>query len=319
MLSVIIPIYNVEKYLYDCLQSCFVASKNHEVQFLLIDDGSKDNSKVIANQFCEKYENFNYYYKDNGGLSDARNYGLLQSKYDYIFFLDSDDKVSIDCFDLIFEKIEQKPDIIVFDMLFVWENSDETKYLKCFDESDDPINSLLLKTPSACNKVFKKQHLLDNKFPLGLYYEDLATIPNIYLQVKKVSYINSPLYIYLQRTGSIIYTFSDKTLDIFVGLNRIVNKYKDNDLFEKYNEQLEYFCIEHLLLYSNRRFFNSNNPKDYFKLSSDFMLKYFSNWKNNSYYKNMSLNDKLFIKLSFNGNVMMLKSIINLKKVIKGK
>ena len=168
MLSVIIPIYNVEKYLSKCLNSCNQAKKDHQIEFLLINDGSTDNSGEIAKKFCDENSDFKYHLKINGGLSDARNYGLSNSKYDYIFYLDSDDTITEDSFDLIFEGINKKVDLVIFDMLFVWENSDETKYLKCFDNSDNYIKQLLLKSPSACNKVFKKKILKDNLFPVGL-------------------------------------------------------------------------------------------------------------------------------------------------------
>lgn len=314
-LSIIVPIYNVEDYLKDCLDS-IVRNIVPDVEVILIDDGSKDGSKNICEFFCEKYDFFSYYYKENGGLSDARNCGLKYAKAKYVFFLDSDDLMEDNSLQEIVDKLDDC-DALVFDMKFKWFETLQTMNLKGFDNRyKDNVKSFLLSSPSACNKIIKKDILEKFLFPKNMYYEDLATIPKIYPFLKSVVYIEKPFYIYRQRKGSIIYTFSPKILDIFKVLDGIFEYYKENNLFETYYEELEYLCIESLMLQSNRRFLHYEK-ENYLKLSKEYIKKHFKNWKNNKYYKKMNFNDRLFIYVSSFANKKLLNSIIKIKNVIK--
>ncbi|KOF08666.1 family 2 glycosyl transferase, partial [Planococcus glaciei] len=92
ILTLIIPIYNVEEYIEECLNSVVRSMKNISgIEIILVDDGSKDRSSEIAQRYAQRYSNFSYYVKKNGGLSDARNFGLEKVNSDYVAFLDSDD------------------------------------------------------------------------------------------------------------------------------------------------------------------------------------------------------------------------------------
>lgn len=317
MLSVVVPVYNTEKYLKESLESLHEQSSN-DVEFLIINDGSTDNSQNIIDEYVNKDNRFKSYIKTNGGLSDARNYALSYAIGDYVLFFDSDDILAENSINLINQLLNNKPDCVVFDLKFFWEKLSEEKIVKGKNTNiNDDIKSLLVSTPSACNKVFKKELLINNKFIKGIYYEDLATIPNILSNCKSIEYIDKPLYLYRQREGSIIYSFTDKTKDVFACLNNVFDFYKNNNIFDKYYEELEYLCIEHLLLNGNRKFFHSNNPKELFKESRVFIDKYFNNCLNNKYYKQMNSNDKLFIKLSYRCKYFLLKLLIIIKGIIK--
>lgn len=92
LISVIVPVYNVENYIEECCKSLLEQTYSN-IEILLIDDGSKDNSGKICDVFANKFNNFKVYHKENGGLSDARNYGLKFAKGEYVTFVDSDDTV----------------------------------------------------------------------------------------------------------------------------------------------------------------------------------------------------------------------------------
>lgn len=113
MLTVIVPIYNSEKYLEKCLSSLLLLN-NQDVEILLIDDGSSDKSAIICKKYEEENENFFYYYKENGGPSSARNYGLEKAKGDWITFVDSDDWIISDVYRILLTKLESKFDILYF-------------------------------------------------------------------------------------------------------------------------------------------------------------------------------------------------------------
>ena len=126
-LSVIVPVYNVEKYIAACLDS-LLAQPSEEIEFIIIDDGSQDQSIAIAKQYVQRDSRFKIFHKRNGGLSDARNFGVSRCTGEYVFFLDSDDTIEDDMIAEVITTLDrEKPDLLVFDMLFVWENSDQRK------------------------------------------------------------------------------------------------------------------------------------------------------------------------------------------------
>lgn len=125
MISVIIPIYNVEKYLRQCLES--VINQNYrEYEVILVNDGSTDSSKKIAIEFCEKYNNIKFIDKVNGGLSSARNAGLEVANGEYIVFIDSDDYIRSDYLEKLYQSISQNDsDISICNLVKVYEKKGE--------------------------------------------------------------------------------------------------------------------------------------------------------------------------------------------------
>ena len=156
-------------------------------------------------------------------------------------------------------------------------------------------------------------------FPYGLFYEDLATIPMIVASAEKISYVEKSYYHYRQREGSIIYTFSSKTLDVFKGFDRVFHFYEEKGIFETYYEELEAMAIEHLMLYANRRFVHADQCGEYLKKSRDRMQSWFPNWKKNRKLKQMSLNDRMFVLIAATANVRLLKGLLALKQKARGK
>ena len=121
--SVIVPVYNVEKYLEKCLDS-LVNQTLKEIEIIIVNDGSPDNSHKIIDKYTKKYKNIKAYLKENGGLSDARNYGLKKASGEYIAFLDSDDFVKEDMYQKMYEKAKSGNfDMIVCDLNYKSENS----------------------------------------------------------------------------------------------------------------------------------------------------------------------------------------------------
>lgn len=317
-LSVIIPVYNVEKYIEECLVS-LAKSTCEDVEFLVVNDGTKDNSMALVQRFVEADARFRILEKKNGGLSDARNAGVLASQGKYLFFLDSDDWVMDGMLEEVLQVLNEKePDMLVFDMMFEWENSNQKKLVKGFIENSDSVKGLLRATPSACNKIMKRELAEKYPFPVGMYYEDLATVPMMYTEAKRVIYVDKPYYRYRQREGSIIYTFSEKNLDVFKCFDRILNHYNNQKLFEDYHDELECMLIEHLMLYGNRRFIHSQKPDEYLNKSKNYLNKWFKNWKKNPYFSMMSLNDRLFISVASTGNAGLLKILLKIKGILRG-
>ena len=179
MFSIIIPIYNVSKYLPDCLDSIVNQIYKGNLEVFLVNDGSTDDSGEIAQQYEKKYPHiFKYLVKENGGLSDARNFAIPYVHNDYVFFIDSDDYIQPNTLETIANVINNySQDLIIFDYIKQWE--DKGILDKILEGNSRLITNkeYLLANPAAWNKIIKTTILKENKilYPKGLWYEDRAT------------------------------------------------------------------------------------------------------------------------------------------------
>ena len=207
-LSVIVPVYNTEKYLDKCLDSVYKARiKNMEV--LIIDDGSTDNSASIAKTYVEKYPDlFRYVYKENGGLGSVRNVGLKEAKGKYLASVDSDDSIEQEFFKEAALYMEKDVDVIVCDWLSVGkDNSFETPAIDPVFKNEKAFAGLMYTTimPSTCNKIIKKELFVDNNITyLEGKYEDLSANVFALLKARTLKYLNKPYYNYYLRDNSLM-------------------------------------------------------------------------------------------------------------------
>lgn len=295
-LDVIVPIYNVESYLEKCLDS--LLNQNYKNFFVrLINDGSTDQSKKIA----EKYENlyphvFKLYTKLNGGLSDARNYGIEHSDSEYIAFIDSDDYIDPSMFNEMMALVDDKTDVVCCDLMYVYDNGDQ-KIASAGNESDlnVPFGSLKLNN-SACNKIFKRSLFNQIRFPKGKWYEDLATIPCILYQANSIKIIHKPFYFYYQREGSIAHLKNDKMFDIYWAIQHIEENIdsRNND----WQEIKQFLLIEHGLFLTSLRIKKMdkyNDRKEYFRKNILFLKGMLKNW----YIKSLKMNYPIKTKIIF--------------------
>ncbi|MFD2442783.1 glycosyltransferase family 2 protein [Bacillus sp. CGMCC 1.16607] len=288
-LSLIIPIYNVEKYIGDCLQSVVTSMSGFSnIEIILVNDGSTDRSSEIAQKFANQYPHCHYVSKENGGLSDARNYGLNYVQYDYVTFLDSDDYIAENYFSEVFEALQNKPDMIIFDWMDVGED-DYTNIVKGMDFPDH----LWTVQPSAWNKVYKTCLFNEVKFPKGKIYEDVGTIYKLLRFVNDYIYINKPLYMYRKnRAGSLLTTISPKINDIYEMLDDTYTYYQQNNALTKRNEEGLCYQYVKILMWSNMyrqlKFFKFNFIAFYQKMreTRSLVYKYFSDWKLNPFLLN---------------------------------
>ncbi|MES5404992.1 glycosyltransferase [Streptococcus infantarius] len=219
VLSVIIPVYNVEKYLERCIESILIQTwKNYEI--ILIDDGSTDNSSKICDDYAEKYHHISVIHKKNGGLSEARNIGIQYAQGDYVFFLDSDDWVLPTMFENLKDIIcTKKHDIIHFHLKFYNRESDVFEERQSGEEEYSGIEALnqMLRQENissySTDKIYRTSLFLKNNifFPVGAYYEDLGTIYKLFIVSKSVYYIDKVFYCYfLGNENSITKSWSEK-------------------------------------------------------------------------------------------------------------
>lgn len=313
-LSLIIPIYNVENYIDVCLQSVVESMMFiPNIQVILVNDGSQDNSGKIAKEYAEANSNFLYLEKKNGGLSDARNYGLEYVKFNYVAFLDSDDFLQKPYFTKICEAINTQPDIVIFDWLD-FEEGKSTAVVGGMDFEE----SLWSIVPSACSKVFKTSVFQHVKFPTGRVYEDVGTIYKILFYTKDYLYINEPLYVYRKnRQGSIMSSVSENINDIYFALEDTYEFYKAKGALVGENRKGLCYQYVKLLCWSNMyrqlHYFKYNFWGFYLKMKETRQLIYerFPEWKQNEYlaqnstYFNSRLGDRYVTKLDNLGKSLL--------------
>ena len=297
--SVIVPIYNVEKYLPKCLDS-LVNQTLDDIEIILVNDGSLDDSGKIAKEYSEKYKDkIIYLEKENGGLSDARNYGIPYATGEYIAFLDSDDYIDIDAYKQMYEKAK-KEDADFLECDFIWEYPNK----KVIDKRIDYKNKqemLAVVRVVAWNKLIKRDLIIKNniRFPKGLRYEDIEFTYKLLPYLNKISYIDKNFIHYVQRNNSIANVQNEKTADIFTILDNVINYYKEKNLYEEYKEQLEYNYARYLLCSSLKRMCkigDKGKRKELINKTWEELNTKFPNWRKNNTLKNMHTGKNMYMR-----------------------
>ncbi len=208
-ISVIVPIYNVENYLKECVDSLLVQSYDN-LEILLIDDGSKDKCPTICDEYAQKDNRIKVVHKTNGGLSDARNEGLRRATGEYIGFVDSDDWIEPNMYSLLMEGIiKDQADISICGYYRSYVDKEE-KCVDCYNGSLGAKETLTKLFEGveihdhSVTKLYKKELWDDIFFPVGKLYEDIRTIYKVIARSNRVSIVGEALYHYRQREGSLI-------------------------------------------------------------------------------------------------------------------
>lgn len=285
--SVIVPVYNVEKYLENCIDS-LVNQSLKEIEIICVNDGSTDNSLDIIRKYEENYNNIIVIDKENGGLSDARNHGIEVSNGEYIAFVDSDDWVELDMLELMYQKaIEEEAEIVTAGYKEVY--SDKIDIIDDYD-----IQYKIIYEGTVWNKIFKKSLIQEYnlRFPKGLWYEDNAFTYRALIVANKIVSVKKAFYNYRKdRVGSIMNTQKN---------NKIYDMYKIGDIIYDFNivncndeeicKQLEYVFIKVIFFRQIPKIINlekGNIRNMLIKLNEH--IKYldykFINWESNSLFK----------------------------------
>lgn len=233
-LSIIIPVYNVDKYLQHCLDSCLKQDED-DYEIIIVDDGSPDQSLSIIQEYASKYPRIKYISQENQGLSVARNSGLRIAIGDYIWFVDSDDWIESDCLSHIFTELNGI-DILQLQYRKIYDNSKYNKDIYFIVDGMKTGQEILkagsLPTPAQfC--IYRRDFLLANNlcFTPGIYHEDSEFKPRAVYWAKSIKSIDKVCYNYYQRTsGSITSSFKIKNaVDLLYVMNNLYSFSKDKD------------------------------------------------------------------------------------------
>ena len=237
--SVITPIYNVEVYLRQCVDSTGMLGRE-DVELILVNDGSTDGSREICREFDKKWNNVVLIEKSNGGLSDARNAGTAIAKGDYIYYLDSDDWLAPGAIDTLYRfAVESGCEVVQGSFYYAYEDhcqyddrwfGDEPFVLNQQDAICELIKNSYVKN-FAWGKLYKSSIVKSHQFPVGKYYEDSYWQYRIIAEVKQYAVLPQPLYFYRQRSNSISGQSGERLLDLLEGyesrLDFICDHYPD--------------------------------------------------------------------------------------------
>lgn len=216
--SIIVPVYNVEEYLLPCIKS-ILDQTYPNFELLLVDDGSTDGSGAICDDAMSADPRIQVFHKRNGGLSDARNYGMRLAQGKYITFIDSDDTVTPDFLSILVAKAEaQNADIVQCNFALREEDLHKGTQSELLCDGRDGLRRFLVRDTvyvAACGKLYKRELFQDITFPIGRINEDHCTVYKTIYRSNRIMCIDYALYWHRMRAGSIMHTpFSEKNLEL---------------------------------------------------------------------------------------------------------
>lgn len=322
--SIVIPVYNVEEYLEKCVSSVLNQSYKGEYEIIMVDDGSTDSSGQLCEELKKKnpQKSIKVIHQENKGLGGARNTGIMAAQGEYLFFVDSDDSISLEALKKLDEFAEKTDcDIISFDSLKVDEDGNELYTIKAYTEdgavsSIKEKNDVILTGHGAWNKIIKRKLFTESGvlFPEKLWFEDLATIPKLYPFADKMGYMSESLYYYLQREGSIMNsTKCKKNIDIITAVESITSFYKDKNLFEKYYSEFEYIATFYIYYLASIRVMNIDTKSELLDEFREYVQNNFPDYKSNKY---LSKKELIVIKLLDKKMYSAVKMVFKIKGIV---
>ena len=313
--SVVVPVYNVEQYLERCLNS-LVGQTLADIEILVVNDGSKDHSQEIIERFAAEYPGkIRAFQKPNGGLSDARNFGIPHCRGEYIGFIDSDDYVDTDMFETMYREAErQNADMVACDYVKEYSTQTQVVHARAYTSSKDMFIGGLA---SACNKIYRREIITENhlEFPRGLIYEDTEFFCKLIPLVEKCGYVAKPFVHYVQRSGSIANSQSRKVMQIFSIFQDIFRYYQDEKILDAYHPELEYFCTRIAFGSHFERVSRISDRKDRHQAAVETfreIRKLFPDYRGNSYIVNTKSLRHLFIRLLRPWNAGLASDLLHL-------
>ena len=335
--SVIVPVYNTEKYLYECLDS-LINQTLKDIEIICIDDGSTDNSLKILNEYAKKDRRIKVFTQENCGQGAARNKGMDFACGEFIYFMDSDDYIDLDTLSVTYNVCKEKNlDIAIFQLL----NFDDTTGE--FYETDDynmeylaeefgenifnyrDLSDLIFKIAvSPCNKLFNREFILNSgaKFPNGLKFEDNVFYFKAILSAERMFFIKKQFYKRRRREGSTTSVHDNKHIDIIEITDRVYNIFKELSLLDEFSTRICNFKFNGIWHWF-RQIDEEYQIEFYLKIKQNFKLIDDDESLSNFYMENLTRRNKSFFKNILDSNNLnefnLLIEIFYLKNDIRSK
>ena len=312
--SIIVPVYKTEEYLEKCLDS-LIGQTLKDIEIVVVNDGSPDGSQQIIDAYANKYPQIISVQKENGGLSDARNKGIECASGEFIAFVDSDDYVEANMYELMYNKaMSESLDIVVCDTYMDY--STHSYVLKGnVGYTENLRKAYIITYPNAPARLIRASVMKEHSFRKDIWYEDLDLMPTLAVYTDKIGFINEPLYHYLQRDASIMNQteFCPRFTDIFVVMQDVTDAFVKNCKYEEYYTELEYLHITQLQRSAILRFAGLKGSGKCIKRVHQIMKSQFPRWRHNIYLKKSSWKFRLICLL---GAWRQYWAIALLKKIV---
>lgn len=305
--SIIIPVYNAEKYLERCVESVIKALSNYDgkSEILLIDNDSKDESPEIIKSLAKKYPKLiRTFVCHTPGAGAVRNFAVLKAKGEYFWFIDADDEVSEDSvLKLMEEAKETDADFVMLGLNKIFPDG-HVDYIPAFSPKKPDFKSRFIRSELGPVEVFIRRDWYIKhgfKFLEGVIHEDMDLMPALILYTDKISSINEPFYLYYQNPDSVLHKleWSEHYFDIFPALESLYKRFDEADAIKKYYDELEWFFIWNLLMDSAEYYTKFPEGKSGLKRSREMLNKYFPHWRKNKFLKNCNLRTKFKILTNY--------------------
>jgi glycosyltransferase involved in cell wall biosynthesis len=283
--SVIVTVFNIEEYIEKCLTS-LINQTLSDIQIIVVNDGSKDNSGQIIKDYEEKYKNkIIYIEKENGGAADARNTGIEYAVGEYIGFVDGDDFIELTMYEKMYSLAKKEnADFVECNYFYDFPNYSKPRLYNSYELDEILIHA----NPFVWNKIVRSEIIKKNnlKYQLGIQpCEDIEFVCKIIPYLERVSFIKEPLYHYLQRSNSIIHFPDENNLRNGVKVHKIIVEYfRNNGFYKKYETQLEYLITRDSLCSVFPRILKLPNRVIRMALLKEnwsVLIALFPNWKRN--------------------------------------
>ena len=306
-LSVIVPCYNGEKFIGRCLES-LVNQTLQDIEIIVINDGSTDNSQDIIDSYANKYHNIKAYKIPNSGIADARNFGVSKVETPYFGFLDCDDYTDVTMFEKMYNKaIETNAQVVVSN--FYWVKGKKKKL-----EKEGPYNTgkdmLIHLFAVLWNKIYDTAFVRSTniRFPSGNRYEDAYFLYCLAPNIERIAFVDEAFVHYVQHENSITHNNNEEVKNMITIFDNILNYYAHTNRYDEYHDELEYLHIKFFLGNSFLRSarIDDKQDRDYtIQLGWNMLNDEFPDWHHNHYLKELPGLKNLYFRMVYDWNVML--------------
>ncbi len=306
-LSVIVPCYNGEKFIGRCLES-LVNQTLKDMEIIVINDGSTDNSQDIIDSYANKYHNIKAYKIPNSGIADARNFGVSKVETPYFGFLDCDDYTDVTMFEKMYNKaIETNAQVVVSN--FYWVKGKKKKL-----EKEGPYNTgkdmLIHLFAVLWNKIYDTEFVRSTniRFPSGNRYEDAYFLYCLAPNIERLAFVDEAFVHYVQHENSITHNNNEEVKNMITIFDNILNYYAHTNRYDEYHDELEYLHIKFFLGNSFLRSarIDDKQDRDYtIQLGWNMLNDEFPDWHHNHYLKELPGLKNLYFRMVYDWNVML--------------
>ena len=325
LVSVIVPIYNVEQYLEKCVES-LLAQLHDNLEILLVDDGSKDGSLQIAERYAQTHpEKCRLVRREkNGGLSAARNTGLEHATGDWVAFLDSDDWVTEDYISAMYEvAVKDDADIVMSSLYYYYPDGKTVEFSPFSGLKTEDTHKLkvALCKPYANTRLYRRTFLEENgfRFPTDIRRsEDIAAVVPLFTKTEKISIVDKPMYYYLQRAASLSnQNQKDMDLSFYAQCLKAMNE----GAAPGFETELEFRTVSELIYGMTMLMIRSGKNAAAIREHLDSVDRAYPNWMSNPYLNRLPRAKRMFMSAAGKRQLVLLRLFIlawDVKLVIKG-